>query len=242
MEEDAVFSTKVQAMKRKVLLELVLVFGVTQIGNAAWLRLQWRDLGPDDAEIGLALGETAIVDIYFEMSFPEESLAEFSLSDEPSPLLTQTGTEAISGWTDLSIGGPLGIDDQSVHWVARPGLHISGSGEYLIGSQIIRNDNEPLGLSSITIDTNQLHLIDELGSSYEYAPRLAGIVPQFFGIGLGSPPSPFTPTIDWNPLIVRTVPEPGGLGFLSIGVMFTIRGRKGRGFEGPKRLDFAWNS
>jgi hypothetical protein len=217
---------EVKAMKRKMLLELVLVLGVAQIANGAWLRMQWRDLGPDDAEIQLAPHETAIIDIYFEMTRPEETLAALSFTNTAVDIITQTSTQALlPGWTDLSVDGALGSSGQYVNWTADLGAHVTGPGDYLIGSQTIRSDDDSIGRPRhITFAYDQMDVFDATGGRYTYSNPLSDSVPGFFGVGLGNPASPLTGTGS-NPLIVITIPEAGSFGLLAIGTIAVLRRR-----------------
>jgi hypothetical protein len=131
----------------------------------------------------------------------------------------------------------LGSDCQFVDWFAEPGEHVTGPGEYLIGSQTIRHSDMVSGHSlPIAFGYDQIHLYDTAGDTYTYSNPLSSIVPGFFGVGLGKPLSPGIPEHDWNPMFVLTVPEPASLGRLAIGAVVAARSRTESKLVRKKRL------
>jgi hypothetical protein len=215
-------------MSRTVELELAVVLALGQVANAAWLRMQWRGLEADEAEIELAPGEPAVIDIYFEMTRPEETLASLSFRNTDRSRIRQSGTEVLlPGWTDHSTDGPLGDATQFVEWTAAPGASVLGPGEYLVGSQTIHHIDQIVGHSlPITFAYDEMYLFDAEGDPYTFSHDLF-FIPGFFGAGLGRPESPGVPAETWDPLFIITVPEPGTLLLLAIGAMAPLRGRAG---------------
>ena len=224
-------------MKKFVLVTLTVGL-LAGTANAASLYMEWNAEGSVTPTHDMAVGDTAVIDIYVDL-LGGETFSTLAYANSSQPLVDQIGTAvAPPNWGDGSVNGTLGGAGQQIAFAAlNAGVDsLSGpSPRTLIGTQTVELTGGGIGDSLAVAFQSPLVggflFFDKYGAGYSwnalYNTTYSGYV-AFANYGnpgwgtkilQGHQPTP-------NPLLINVIPEPSALALLGLGGFALLRRRR----------------